>query len=107
MNKETIKEFLKPDWRKILTTLVICLLLFLYNSITYFCPPGADCVGIFTTKIFLDNTLLILPWYFIIFPAYFLSCLIISVYDKFKVKKMNLPPEAEPRGIWINKSKIS
>jgi len=86
MSKENL-EFLTPDWKKILTALVICSLLFLYNSITYFCPPGADCVGIFTTKIFLDNTLLILPWYFIIFPAYLLSCLIIYALNKLKKRK--------------------
>lgn len=54
---------------------------------TYFCPPGADCVGIFTTKIYLDNSILLFPPHFVAFLAYFVACLIIFAYDKLKAKK--------------------
>jgi len=52
MNKEIIKEFLKPDWRKILLIIIFSLgliTLFPENPWLYISWEGTDCKGIIVT----------------------------------------------------------
>ncbi|RLC35741.1 hypothetical protein DRH29_05895 [candidate division Kazan bacterium] len=114
MNKETIKQFLKPDWRKILLTVVITI----FSYIPFICPsPPPDlfvkppqCYPVIT--LFLE--LLISLYYSLGLPGergsimvprdisnivlymflaieaiviYLLSCLIIFIFDKLRSKK--------------------
>ena len=116
MNKEAIKQVLKPDWRKILLTVVITI----FSYIPFICLPPLPGPGPFARPaqcypfiaLFLD----LLTWlYFslgfpgeigsimapIVLPRivlyiflaieviviYLLSCLIIFIFDKFRSRK--------------------
>jgi len=85
-------KFLKPDWRKILITIALSLILILsfrfsntplqYLSISLYplipesCAPGSEiCQQTF-------NWFVIPSWLFM----YILSCLIVWIYDKVKKK---------------------
>ena len=109
MNKEIIKEFLKPDWRKIILTVFVIILF----SIQFMCstPLGGttscfsilDELYLFLTHcffIFGFGILQIIDKYFFLFLIYMISiyiieftiiysfiCLIIFVYNKLKRKK--------------------
>jgi len=103
MDKETIKEFLKPDWRKALVFFIILIVPIPYHP---YCPsapyhegiPTYPCkyidwistihiiihtsgVNIHPTPI--NFTILIIE----LVLVYFLSCLIIFTYDKFRGRK--------------------
>jgi len=94
MNLKNIKEFLKPDWRKLVVEVVLILILL----VTLFTS-----VKKFAIVINIVRTILMLPWYlgliwssltylyiFIIVVEpiylYLLSCLIFWIYDKVKKK---------------------
>jgi len=105
MNKETIKQFLKPDWKKILLTVVITI----FSYIPFICPsPPPDlfvkppqCYPVITLFLELPISL----YYSLGFPGgisnivlyiflaieviviYLLSCLIIFIFDKLRSKK--------------------
>ena len=111
MNKKTIKQFLKPDWRKIF----ILVLLFVLSSLLYErflsdlavnnqsiiiaiiillvgLPYGLVCyiIGICENNTALPEIakfLFLLLGILITFIWYFLACLIISINNKFKTKK--------------------
>jgi len=101
-----LKEFLKPDWRKIVLTIIIIIawilllrfivlktVVFCYtcpvtclngNYVNYLIVPGVCncCVSLLEVyNNYLWN--LIIPFIF----SYFLSCLIIWIYKKVKKKK--------------------
>jgi len=106
INKETIKEFLKPDWRKIVLTIVITILSYIpYTSVQY---PGRGegyyfissyfwefvshhivplFVGVISESLISFLVLMILAWIAHIMCFYLLSSLIIFIYDKFRSKK--------------------
>ena len=107
MSEETIKEFLKPNKQKLLVFLILFSILFLVVPLNVSCPgPSTKFDKIGGTCIFVNN----LGWEFFEFPdywyfntlfydifnfslifiliiSYFLSCLIVSSYNKFKTKK--------------------
>lgn len=92
MNKETIKEFLKPNWKKIIVFVILLALTFthprLFTALLIELPI-CNTYHYFTKEVcFLDfyrhgsfeYAFLIIIWYFI-------SCLIICAYNKLKTKK--------------------
>ena len=101
MDKEIIKEFLKPNCRKVL----VATYLYLAGLYSSFFPylrfmPFKVCSyinGVFTCHIELfsptqlyDEHLLVELWISLIIlaiPTYLISCLIIYAYNKFKNKK--------------------
>ena len=107
MNKETIKEFLKPNKQKLLVFLILFLILFLAAPSSVSCPgPSTKFDKIGGTCIFVND----LGWKFFEFSdhsyfntlfynimnfsliftliiSYFLSCLIVFSYNKFRTKK--------------------
>lgn len=81
-----IKKFLKPNWRKIVITVILMIIPFIYLGVSSFiihsCPVGmTDCspyifdLEFFSVMIFIS-----------IIITYLISCLIIWVYDKVKKK---------------------
>jgi hypothetical protein len=87
-----IKQFLKPDWRKILITVVIMIVFFpghppYYKGggfpLCYLCSGncygGSNIASCGITEKPINLILDIIIWYLI-------SCLIIWIYDKFKKK---------------------
>jgi len=92
MNKETIKEFLKPSKWKVLVFLIF-LMFILYEAFFVGLPPGGfftsvegvcdpngeHCVTAFGFKFNLFITS--------IFFSYLISCLIIFIYNKLKSEK--------------------
>ncbi len=76
---ESLKQFLKPDWRKILFTVILYLLLFFslaseviscYVTIEY--PPCPDYLGAFSKS------------FPILFLIYFFSCLVLFISGSFR-----------------------
>lgn len=100
MMKKTIKEFLRPDRRKILLFVPISLVLVLLSNLQclcgILCPEGliyfnksiyafycyCACVSK-STALILNSIFLVLP----IILAYISSCLVSLGYDRFKRKK--------------------
>jgi len=79
------KEFLKPDWRKIVITILLMIIptIFIkaYTTVLHSCPIGMiDCPPLFDWKLFLQMIILVL------IGIYLFSCLIIWIYDKVKKK---------------------
>lgn len=73
------KEFFKPDWRKIVLTIIIFLIFnFLNVYQTYYLPPYTG--GPLSTPLITFNFVLFLITIPII---YLISCLIVYAYDKF------------------------
>jgi len=124
MNKETIKQFLKPDWRKIILFLIFMIVSVYFcapcpkleNSSIVLINPGAPLCeehgfplgyfqrghsyleGWYQRIIWVPRDALFSlmsrnrPFYFAKFTVdlilwYFISCLIIFVFDKFRTKK--------------------
>ena len=106
MSKETIKQFLKPDWRKIVLTIVIIVLSYIpYTSVQY--PGGGEgyyfisgyfwefvshhivsfFVSVIPESLISFLVLMILAWVVHMMCFYLLSSLIIFIYDKFRSKK--------------------
>lgn len=103
-----LKEFLKPDWRKIVITLVFFFCYsYLFFSSLYFTPPletyrePSELENIlfkllgfptFVASIFvkggfgIDQTYMILSFFVTIFYWYLLSCLVVWVCNKVKKK---------------------
>ena len=83
MNKKTIKNLLKPTWKKIIIAFVLLLFIFLpfiYKSTFYYCVPrvGAYCDGgLQEFKLF---SLLSVP------ISYLFSCVIIFIFSKLRKK---------------------
>jgi len=72
----TLKQFLKPDWKKILLTIVLMIfpLIFMITSsyIIHSCPVGmTDCSPIFNWEKFIATFVISL------ILSYFLSCLLV------------------------------
>lgn len=82
-----IKQFLKPDWRKIIVLIILSYFVgvIMEFPLNWQLPGGG---GIFPSGVFWDEAStfkienLILDLIF----CYFLSCLTILIYDKFKKK---------------------
>jgi len=88
-----LKEFFKPDWRKIVIFIILSSIFSfytynrLYQEVEWFCArvgyPGCPSLMSMTLENFV--------WYFplILIISYLLSCLIVWIYDKKfrKVKK--------------------
>ena len=95
MNKEIIKEFLKPDWRKI--GISIILFLFLSSIIpTCICynisgAMGCECADLLfmlPKKVCTGEIISALSEFaFVYIFSYILSCLIIFIYGKFRKRK--------------------
>ncbi len=93
MNKETIKKFLRPDWRKamiffifVIASVVVLYIPFKMSGFYLMCDPfPCSNLEIFihwlTYNIGLDIFTIVL------ITDYLLSCLTISTYDKFRSKK--------------------
>ncbi len=100
MNKETIKEFLKPDWRKVAMFVILAFFILVFLGIPIKIYDWSGLKGLEFVSIlkigeimpFL-NTIDVRVWiiwhllFIELIIFYPLSCLIISVYDKFKTKK--------------------
>jgi hypothetical protein len=92
------KKFLKPDWRKILLTILIGILAFLiFMETGIYCKPCAsetECVCPYSLPQLLSFPIFIIwaqsnDWIIIsssILYWYILSCLIVWIYDKVKKK---------------------
>jgi hypothetical protein len=103
-----IRKFLKPDWRKIVVTLIFLILHFLFSSFSEYSFCASNFAG-FTCGYFALLGILSLPIDFLIwftmdwwagywgyyypifliltvFYYYLLSCLIVWIYDKVKKK---------------------
>ncbi len=112
MNKETIKQFLKPDWRKIIIFVVLTcvLLIHLWLSAIIGVETGPQIIDFFGIILNIVPIVLLgfsyyaslilnvipelsFPFFIfitIIIPVlwyYFLSCLIIFAFDKFRKRK--------------------
>ena len=98
----TLKQFLKPNWRKIVI-FVLILIIFSFAPIwttircsTWECGPGPTTSSFFgsvesmANKEFFDFGYFT-PWISIFFGSiaisYLLSCLIVWIYDNFRKKK--------------------
>jgi len=94
----TLKQFLKPEWRKILIFVVLLILIVLEGVPVWrypLCKMGAPCPKyldfislneFIISKQFWDRGLWF-DWYVFvteIFLFYIISCLIVLIYDKFK-----------------------
>jgi hypothetical protein len=100
------KQFLKPDWRKIVIFIVLFILLTPFSifnvnlsergfpfSYSYYLAPE-DCRGINGNVRCIIEPMQIFNWgYFILdvfiwaIISYLLSCLIVWIYDKFRKRK--------------------
>ena len=88
-----LKEFLKPDKRKLMTfLLIIALALVLTVIIRLFCPAQevdtavVGVVGIFTASV--CNTSYLLPRMLLRLPIYYLlACIGILIHDRYIKKK--------------------
>jgi hypothetical protein len=97
MGKLPIKEFLKPDWRKIVLTIIIFLILINVQIFPgkIISMPGTEVIIYVSLLSELEHTYygsykrifesigLIVIFLFI---SYFLSCLIVWIYDRVKKK---------------------
>lgn len=86
LTKNSIKQFLKPDRRKIIITIILSLFIFLpviHKITVYSCVLGGDvaptCEG--GMKEFEILFLLSIP------VSYLIACILISIWDKIKAKK--------------------
>jgi membrane protein implicated in regulation of membrane protease activity len=85
------KQFLKPDWRKMVLFVILLILSLLYE---WPCTRSSVCRGLifsYATKFFLSDNYDILWVQFVlnIVIWYLLSCLIVWIYDKFRKRKGN------------------
>jgi len=98
------KEFLKPDWRKIVLTVIIFLLITFLPLLLGFCAPISTLVGGKQCLLVIQPLFMFLPsgsisykpiatglyfvpslyWILDIIFYYLLSCLIVWIYDKLK-----------------------
>jgi hypothetical protein len=80
-----LKEFLKPDWRKILLTILLMIVptIFIKASTTvlHSCPVGVDCPPLFIQELFLQEIIIT------VIGTYLFSCLIVWIYNKMKKKR--------------------
>ena len=79
------KEFLKPDWRKIVITILLMILPTIFikgiTDIFHSCPVGMiNCPPLFDWESFMVMFTISL------IITYLLSCLIVWIYDKLKKK---------------------
>ncbi|OGI12698.1 hypothetical protein A3K64_03950 [Candidatus Micrarchaeota archaeon RBG_16_36_9] len=95
----TVKQFLKPDWRKIVLFVILSSIfsyLYLYCVMTV-CEPSIIFL-FFITSLLYDYLIMPVFLYFwqiglfiiifiTLFYWYFLSCLIVWIYNKVKKKK--------------------
>jgi len=97
------KKFLKPDWRKIILTIIFIVLTYILTVFVIAIFPIYDnfpakyfltdidwiivCVGPMACGPQLIYGPNILGIIFLLIISYFLSCLIVWVYDKYKKKK--------------------
>ncbi len=82
---KVIKEFLRPDWRKIVITILLMILPTIFmkgiTTILHSCPTGMiNCSPLFNWESF------IVMFTISLIITYFLSCIIVWVYDKVKKK---------------------
>ena len=98
MNKEAIKEFLKPDLRKSNVVALLLLLSLILHGLTYWiffcCTEFAD---IFVLIVFagivvalkssLSVPMIVIGLIFQLIYLHLISCLIIFSYDKFKNRR--------------------
>jgi hypothetical protein len=80
------KKFLKPDWRKIVITILLMILptIFIkaYTTVLHSCPVGmTDCPPLFDWELFLQMIVIAL------IITYSISCFLVWIYDKVKKKK--------------------
>lgn len=83
-----IKQFLKPDWKKIVVFLIIFIVLILFSHIFTSVSTATDTT---TGGYYTPSSILTIAPHFIIYLlliSYFLSCLIFWIYDKFKSVKV-------------------
>jgi ABC-type microcin C transport system permease subunit YejE len=96
VNKK-IKEFLKPDWRRLLIAVILCsiiygLLFCLFTENECFVQTAVNLLGglegffggLF--DLFLTADIPILEKISAVIISYILSCFIVSIYDKYKKK---------------------
>jgi hypothetical protein len=102
---DSVKEFLKPDWRKVLVAVILLCIVIIYSvkteDLPFNCPSGSACgmlvqkkfsLGyplVFYTKV-LNTTNEAVNYFYLIFDLifwYLISCIIISVWDNIKNKK--------------------
>ena len=79
-----LKEFLKPDWRKIVLFVILSLVLSVYVFL-WITTHTAVCLAIgcpTIEEVALQGLITLLP--FILILSYILSCFIIFAYDKLK-----------------------
>jgi len=81
----TLKQFLKPDWRKIVLTIILMILPFIFinatSTIIHSCPVGTEnCTPIFDWESFSIMFIISL------IVIYLISCLIVCIYNKVKKK---------------------
>lgn len=83
----TIKQFLKPDWRKIAITVIIFIVLILFSHIFTGVSTAIDTAtgGYYTTSSILTTAPHFIIFLFLI--SYLLSCFIVWIFDKVKKKK--------------------
>jgi len=97
MNWKSLKEFLRPDWRKIVIVLIIFAYLYFFSrflsAIYIACPKQPDFFDFHCGSFFeIVEIILFWPLYFFhnfvfgILYWYLISCLIIWIYDKVKKK---------------------
>jgi hypothetical protein len=99
------KRFLKPDWRKINVLLILFIILFIlsiifWNVADIHFNKSIELLGNILTSIFILPAY-VFPWqsnlniilliavylFFEILYLYLLSCFIVWIYDRLKVKK--------------------
>ena len=78
-----VKQFLKPDWRKIVLTIVLMIIPSLF--ITSYSIYVASCVG---CGYFFNFESFGILFVISLIITYLLSCFIVWVYDKFRKKKV-------------------
>jgi len=88
------KEFLKPDWKKILLTIIFASSFLSLEFMIHSCPlPPSPCPNIIIFRLFwiyeirFSNENFILPLILtVLFVYYLTACLIVWIYNKVKKK---------------------
>jgi len=87
MNKETIKEFLKPEWRKVLTFGFLFFVLPIFMPQPISAPSWGFPIPYYSSGLNVE-TVFSFPFFILdILICYFLACLVGFTYNKFKAKK--------------------
>ena len=92
-----LKQFLKPDWRKIVLTIIFCVIVYLVNPSCQDCSEGLSSARKFPIPFFIIIIVDFISGFRIsdfiwliaiitVFFYYLFSCLIFWIYDKIRKK---------------------